>query len=262
MRSVSRRASCAIFSGSFAVLDLLENVERFFLARVCFAKLGLDRAQLLAEIELALVLLDLDLGLLLHVLHHARPRDFALEPREDEAQPLSDVEALQHLVLVGDPEVHVRRREVGEPARIGDVHLEDRRNFVRNAIHELGQRLGGRDDARHEVVDVALVGRRFARRANRRDRVGFRLLHSVDHDAPQSLQRDLHRVARQIDPLVDACRDANASEESVRVDRLVVVAARDDEGHDQSGLFVRPEQREVFRCAHLHRDRSERINDR
>jgi 8-oxo-dGTP pyrophosphatase MutT (NUDIX family) len=37
----------------------------------------LDRAQLLAEIELALVLLDLDLGLLLHVLHFAAdPRDF------------------------------------------------------------------------------------------------------------------------------------------------------------------------------------------
>ena len=167
MRSVSRRASWAIFSGSFASSIFLQNVDRFFLARVGFAQLRLDRAQLLAEIELALVLLDLDLGLLLHVLHHARARDLALETREDEAQPLSDVEALQHFVLVGDPEVHVRRREIGEPARIGDVHLEDRRHFVRNAIDELGERLRGRHDARHEVVDVAWVGGDFARRANR-----------------------------------------------------------------------------------------------
>ena len=168
------------FLGKLCLFDLLEQIDRFLLARIRFAQLGLDRAQLLAEIELALVLLDLDLGLLLHVLHHARARDFALETREDEAKPLPDVEALEHLVLVGDPEIHVRRREVGEPARIGDVHLEDRRHFVRNAIHELGQRLRGRDDARHEVVDVRWIGGRFARRANRGDRIGLRLLHLVD----------------------------------------------------------------------------------
>ncbi len=158
MRSVSRRASCADFFGELRVVDLLEKIDRFFFAGVGLAELRLNRAQLLAEIELALVLLDLDLGLLLHVLHHARARDLALEAREDEAQPLADVEALQDLVLVGDAEVHVRRREVGEPARIGDVHLEDRRHLVRNAIDELGQRLRRRHDARHEVVELARVG--------------------------------------------------------------------------------------------------------
>ena len=148
IRSVSRRASCADLLRQLGFLDLLEQIDRFLLARIGLAQLGLDRAQLLAQIELALVLLDLDLGLPLHVLHHARARDFALEPREDEAQPLADVEPLQHLVLVGDAEVHVRRREVGEAARIGDVHLEDRRHFVRNAIHQLGERLRRRHDAR------------------------------------------------------------------------------------------------------------------
>ncbi len=84
----------------------------------------------------------------------------------------------------------------------------------------------------------------------------------VDDDAPQSLQRDLHRVAGQIDALVHARRDADASDEPLRVDRLVVIAARDDERDDQPGLLVRAEEREVFRRAHLHGDRAERVDDR
>ena len=143
----------------------MRSLDRFLLAGIGLAELRLDRAQLLAQIELALVLLDLDLGLALHVLHHARARDFALEPREDEAQPLADVEPLQHFVLVGDPEVHVRRREVGEPARVGHVHLEDRRHLVRDAIDELGERLRGRHDARDEVVESPRVARASPRGA-------------------------------------------------------------------------------------------------
>ncbi len=111
------------------------------------AELCLDRPQLLAEIELALVLLDLDLRLPLDVLHHPCARDFALEAREDEAQPLPDVESLQHLVLVGDAEVHVGRRQIGESARVGHVHLEDRRDLIRDTIDEVCQRLRGGGDA-------------------------------------------------------------------------------------------------------------------
>ena len=142
MRSVSRRASCAALLGQLRFLDLLQELERFLLARVGLAELGLNRAQLLAQIELALVLLDLDLGLPLHVLHDARARDLALEAGEDELEALADVEALQHFVLVGDAEVHVRRRQVREASRIRHVHLQDRRHLVRDAIDQLGQRLG------------------------------------------------------------------------------------------------------------------------
>src|SRR5687767_15329419 len=38
-------------------------------------------------------------GLLLHILHHPRARDFALEPAEDEADALPDVQPLKDLVL-------------------------------------------------------------------------------------------------------------------------------------------------------------------
>ena len=169
---------------------------------------------------------------------------------------------MEDFVLVGDAEVHVRRREVGEPARIGDVHLEDRRHLVWNAIHQLSERLGGRHDARHEVVELRGVGRYLAGGANRGDGIRVGLLHLVDDDAAQALQRDLHRVARQIDPLVHARRDADASQETLRVDRLVVIAIGDDEGHDQAWLLMRAQQRQVFGGAHLDRDRTQGVDDR
>jgi hypothetical protein len=248
--------------GQAGFLELAQRLHRFLLARIRLAQLGLDRAQLLAQVELALVLLDLHLGLALDVLHHARARDLALQPVEDEAQPLPDVEPLQDLVLVRDPEVHVRRREVGEPPRIGDVHLEDRRHLVRDAIDQVGERLGRGDDARHEVVHLVLVGRRLARGLDLGDRVGAVLRRSLDRDAPQPLQRDLDGLAGEVDALVHARGDADAADELVRVDRLVVVARGDDEGDDEPRILVVAQEREVLRGPHLHRDRAERIHDR
>ena len=54
--------------------------------------------------------------------------------------------------------------------------------------------------------------------------VGVRLLDRLDRDAAKPLQRDLHRVARQIDSLVHARGDADAADELAELDRLVVVA--------------------------------------
>ena len=124
------------FLWQMRLVDAPQQLGAFAFTRIGLAKLGLDRAQLLLEKELALVLLDLHFGRLLHVIHDARARDFALEPAEDEAQPIADVELLQHVVLVGDLEVQVRRREVGKAARVGHVHPQDRRDLARNAIHQ------------------------------------------------------------------------------------------------------------------------------
>ena len=135
------------------VVDAAQQLGAFAFARIGLAKLRLDRAQLLLEEEFALMLLDLHFGGLLHVFHHAGPRDFALEPAEDEAQPITDIELLQHVILVGDLEVQVRRGKVGEAARVGDVHAQDRRDFSRNAIDETGERFRRADDARHQLLD-------------------------------------------------------------------------------------------------------------
>jgi hypothetical protein len=256
MRSVSRRASCPARSGSFASSIFLRS------SIASLAQLRLNRAQLLPEIELALVLLDLDLRLALHVLHDPGARNFALEPAEDETQPLPDVEALEHLVLVGDPEVHVRRGQVGKTARVGDVHLQDRRHFIGNAIHHLGQRLGCRRDARDQVGDFVGIRGHVLRGMHGRDGEGLILLDVVDDDPAQPLQRDLHRVAGEIDALVHTRGYTHTAHETRRVDRLIVVAARDDESHDQTGFFVRAEKGEVLRGSHLYCDRTQRVDDR
>ena len=262
MRSVSRFASCTTFSGRFASSIFLQQIDGFLLARIGLAELRLNRAQLLAQIELALVLLDLHLGLALDVLHHARALHFALEAREHEANALADVEALDHLVLVGDAEVHVRGREVGEAPRVRHVHLQDRRNLVRNAIHQLRERLGRVHEPRHQLLAVDRIERRFGRGPDARDRIRFALLDALDDDAPEPLQRDLDGVAGEVDPLVHSRRHAHAAEEGAGVDRLVVIAAGDDQPDDEAGFVVGTDDREIFGGAHLDRDRAERVDDR
>jgi hypothetical protein len=194
------------------------------------------------------VLLDLDLGLLLHVLHDARPPDLALEAAEDEAQPVGHVELLQHLVLVGDAEVHVRRGQVGEAPRVRDVHLEDRRHLVGDAVDERRQRLGRAHDARDERVDGLGVAELVARRRDLGHGERLLLLDGVDGDAAQPLEGDLHRVAGEVDALVHARRDAHAADELDVVHRLVVVAVGDDERDDHARLVVGAQQGEVLRA--------------
>ena len=83
---------------------------------------------------------------------------FGADAAEKEFQALTDVEPLQDLVLVGDLEVEIRRGEIGETARIRDVHLENRGHLVRNSIDELGQ--GLRCQCRIAVVGLLAVRER------------------------------------------------------------------------------------------------------
>jgi hypothetical protein len=129
------------------------------------------------------VLLDLDFGLPFHVLHDTRALDLALQPPEHEAKALADVEPLEDLVLVLDPKIHVRRREVGEPPGVDHVHLEDLRNLIRDALHQLRQRLRRGDEARHQLLGFNRIGDRLSRAADPGERVRVALLHAFDDDA-------------------------------------------------------------------------------
>ena len=248
--------------GQPRLLDLLEEIDGLLLAGIRLAQLRLDRAQLLPQIELALMLLDLHFRLALDVLHHTRALHFALETREHEADSLPDVEALDHLVLVGDAEVHVRGREIRETPRIRHVHLQDRRHFIRNAVHQLRERLGGVHQPRHELLAVDRIERRLRCGLDARDRIGLPLFDAVDDDASQPLQRDLDGVARKVDALVHPRCHPHAANEGAGVDRLVVITARDHEANDEAGFVVRADDRQIFRGAHLDRDRAERVDDR
>lgn len=199
--------------------------------------------------------------MLLDVLHHPRPCHIPLEAIEDESQALTDVEALEHFVLVGDAEIHVRRRQVGEPARIRDVHLEDRGHFVGNALAVFREGLRRPDDAGDEVVHLGRIGGALLGRPNAGDRVGVQALDVVDHDAPKPLERDLHGLAREIDSLMHSRSHAHTSDEFPVLDGLVVIAMGDYEGDNEPGLVVRAQQGQIFGRAHLHGDGAERVDN-
>ena len=232
-------------------VHLLQEVERILLRGIGLAQLGLDRAQLLPQVELAVVRLDFHFGLLAHVLHDPGAAEFLLELAGDEVQAALDVQLLQHLVPVGDAEAQVRRREVGKPPGVGDVHLEERGHVLGHAIHELRERLCGCHDPRHERAPGLRVRGRLARRPDTRERIGRLLVQFIDDDPPQPLQRDLHRVAGEVDALVHPGRDAHATDERLRV-AFVGLARCHRQGHDQPRLSVVPQKREVFGGTHLH----------
>ena len=175
---------------------------------------------------------------------------------------MPDVETLQHLLLVGDAQIHIRGREIGEASGIGHIHFQDLRHFVGDTVHQFGQRFRGGHGARHELVELHGIGRRFFGALDLRDGERVHLIDRVDRDATQALERDLDRVARQVDALVDAGGHADTTDEIMGIDRVIPVAGGDDQGDDQAGLLVRAQQREVLRGAHLHRDRPQRIHDR
>ena len=248
--------------GQRGLLDARQQLAHVLLVGVGLAQLALDRAQLLPQEELALVLVDLDLGLLLDVVEHARPRHLTLQPREHEAQPLSDVQALQHLVAIRDPEAEVGGREVGEAPWIGHVHAQDRGHVARDLLGHVGQRLGGRDHPRDQLAALGGLHRRLARVAHDRHGVGLGLLHVLDHDPLHALQRDLHRVPRQVDALVHARGHPDAIHHGGGVEGILGLARGDDERHGQSRFGIVVEQRDVFGGPHLHRDRAVREDDR
>ena len=221
----------------------------------------MDRAQLLTEIELALVLLDLDLRLSLDVFGDTGTAYFALDATEEKLQSLADVEALQDLVFVGDLEVEVGRREIREPAWIRDVHLENRWHFVRNTLDQLGECFGASHDARDQIIHFIGIGRDLFRRLDAHNRKWIGLHHAFDDDATETLQSDLNSLAGKVDPLVNASRHADSADKTLRVEYIVMIATGDDQPNDESRLLVRLEQSQVLRRAHLYRDSSKRVND-
>ena len=80
------------------------------------------------------------------------------------------------------------------------------------------------------------------------DREGIGLRDSLDHDATQSLQRDLDRLAGKIDSLVHARGDADATYEPLGVEHVIMVSARDHQPDDEARLLVRLEQRQILRA--------------
>ena len=102
----------------------------------------------------------------------------------------------------------------------------------------LGQRFGRADDARDQLLDFECRRQHVPRRRHRGDDERRRLIDALDGDAPQSLQRDLHRVAGQVDALVHAGGDTDLADELLRVRRVFQLATRDHQ-RDHDARFVK-----------------------
>src|SRR4029079_14478888 len=166
-------------------------------------------SQLLAEIKLALVLLDLDFCLPLYVFDDVCSRDFALESCKQESKSLSDIETLNDLVFIRDLEFHFRVRKIRKPTGIAHIHLEDRRNFIRDPVDQLSERVGCSNYSSYEIIDFIRIGRDFLCGFDLRNWIRRTLRDAVDDNSAKSLQCDLNSFSGKIDSFVNAGGNAN-----------------------------------------------------
>ena len=120
-RSSSRSAAFLTSSGICGFVDLLAQLVRFGLLRIGLAELFLNRAQLLAQVELALILLHLALDVGLDLVTQLDDFELLGEEHRELAQPLLGVALFEDRLAVGRVEPHRRRDEVRQEIGVGDV---------------------------------------------------------------------------------------------------------------------------------------------
>ena len=143
--------------------DLLAEVVQVAAGLVDLAQLLLDRLQLLAQDVLALVaphlLLDLAVDLLADLQHLVLAR----EELQHLAQAGLEIERLQHVLLLVDLHVEVRRDEVGQLPRLGHA-VDQRARLLGQLGHQLDDPLGDVLQVHDQRVELD-VGRRAGRAA-------------------------------------------------------------------------------------------------
>ena len=140
-RSSSRSAAFFTSSGIAAAVDLRAQLVGLGLLRIDFAEFFLNRAQLLAQVELALILLHLALDVALDLV--SQLDDFQLfgEQQRELAHALGGIALFEQRLTIGGIQTHRRRDEVRQHRRIGDVrnlhlHLARRLRQVREQLLE------------------------------------------------------------------------------------------------------------------------------
>ncbi len=134
-RSSSRSAAFFTSSGILRFVDLCAQLVVFGLLRIDFAQLFLNRAQLLAQIELALILLHLALDVALDLVSELDDFELFGEHQRKLAHALGGVAFFEQRLAVGRFQPHRRGDEVREHRRIGDVlnfHLHLARRLRQN----------------------------------------------------------------------------------------------------------------------------------
>ena len=152
--------SVAASGGDLLFGDRLAELGDVLGHLLALAELLLDRAQLLAQVVLALRLVHLAARLRGDLLLHRQDGDLLAQAVVDQAQPLDRVGGFEDLLGVLELQVEVRGRKIGEARRIVEVGRDD---------HDLGRDvLAERDGLLQVLLDAAqerfLLGREDLRR--------------------------------------------------------------------------------------------------
>ena len=122
-------------------VDLRAQLVGFGLLRIDLAELFLNRAQLLAQVELALILLHLALDVALNLVTELDDFELLGQQQRELAHALGGVALFEQRLTIGGVEAHRRGDEVGQHHRIGDVrdlhlHLARRLRQIRQQLLE------------------------------------------------------------------------------------------------------------------------------
>ncbi len=180
------------------LLDAGLELGGFALAVVALAQLLLDRLHLLAQQELALVLVDVLLDRGADLLPDFEDLELAREHRGEGAQPLLGVERLEQLLLVLGGQVEQRGDEVGEPSRSG-LLARRRHRFVGHGGNQRHDALELAHDLLDQGLGLDIVGLGLAQGLDPRLEIGLggRVLHQTR--ARHALDQHREAVVREAD---------------------------------------------------------------
>ena len=127
--------------GHLGRFDLLLEVFDFGRARVALAQLLLNRLELLAQVVLALILVELGLHLRLDLVAQFEQLDLAPQDDDQLFQPRAHVERRQQILRLLDRDFQIRGDHVGEPAGLAHLHRHHLQfvGQIRHQRHELGK---------------------------------------------------------------------------------------------------------------------------
>ena len=201
--------------GHLGFVDLGAQLVVLGLLRIDLAELFLNRAKLLAQVELALVLLHFALDVALNLVPELDDFEFFGEHHRELAHPLARVALFEQRLTIGRIQAHRRRDEVREHAGIRDVldfhlHLARRLRQIREQLlKESGQIALHRDE-------LLVLDRHVGKFGVRRDHVGRDLRELLDLEDSLAGDDASQRAVRHLEHLLN---DAD------RTDALDVVGA-------------------------------------
>ena len=194
--------------------DAIAVGVRFALGSVGVSQFVLNDAELFAQVGLPFAPVDGGLDLALQVAIERGLAEIAVDPVDQELQPLDGMDGLQQKLLLLQGKVHEGGKQVGELVGPFDhVHAQNVQQLVRVFRVALDQFLEKGERLVHQVIGLDGLRNRFRRDLPKHAfEVGLGLHHLHELDALPSLQKDLVAVRREGKPLHDGSEHSDVRE--------------------------------------------------